>query len=234
MKPKSSKNTKQKNTNVTKQKKAAATEPNNSNTVMQAQKVIAELEDRSAAEYADTRTPGAPPKKTSKTKHKDKKVERSALEVETDIQESDINTIDGSDIERTVRKKQKGSVEARQAIQAMRKLPQIELQGIEEENLITDHGASDKDGEEVYDGKDDIPNRTVAGKGATIEATDSDIEMEGEPFPVVIHSLTYHLTFFSLDAQKVGIGKGVAKKDKQRVVSGAKRQHIDQKGTVCP
>lgn len=186
--PMKSDGTKGKNSDVVELKESTAVEPTDSDAIEQARKALADLEDKSAAAYADTRTPGAP-SKIQNTKGTSAK--RPAPEVDLDTQESDTYTVDGTDVERTVQKKRKGATEARQAIQAMRSIPQMGLRNNEEENPVTDHQMSSKISKEVQGGQEGVIPKDTAAE-VTIGVEDSDIEMQGQ------HSGLFRLKVFQL------------------------------------
>lgn len=170
-------------------KKAGALEE----TLQQLSGELAQIEDESAADYANDKTPGVPPKtrqqkKTEKTK-KPLPVARGGdgMSESQDITDSDLN--EGSDIEKTTKKKQKSGAQLRNTVQSMRKVPPMELGDGEEpmaEGRTTQTGQGGKGveaskGKKQKNSKKGATIRKVATtKGTATQKEASDVEMQGK------------------------------------------------------
>jgi len=163
-------------------------------TLQQFSEELAQIEDESAADYANDKTPGAPPKKHQR---KTRNTKKSPLVVKggddtsetQDITDTDLN--EGSDIERTIRKKQKSGTELRNTVQSKRKAPQKELSDNEEpmaEGRGTTKASQQGKGVEASKGtnqkggkKGATVRKAAAIKGKAAQKEVSDVEMRGTP-----------------------------------------------------
>lgn len=169
--------------------------------LQQVSKELAQIEDESAADYANDKTPGVPPPKKHESKRaknpkKPLLVEEGGGEDASEPQDTTDNDFnEGSDIERTVRKKQKSGTQFRNTIQDMRKMPPMELEEANEDDT-SEPGQGGKvveagKGKNKKGGKKGVAIRKGAtAAGTATQKETSDIEMQGKFLLDSIASLT--------------------------------------------
>lgn len=203
--------------------------------IQQLSEELAQIENESAADYANSKTPGAPPRKSQQKKDKNTKkhttLGKGAVDGNTSQDTDDLN--DGSDVERTTRKKKNSaSTEFRNNVQSMRKLPGMELNNIEEAEpeghddapSQGSKGVEGGKGKNTKNNKKGVGRKAASAKGKVTQTETSDVEMQGK-YPLNDEPTVAQLSNPILDIQAGGIGRGA--EPAKRIVSASKRQHLE-------